>query len=382
MLVPNNKQKSKLYECANVSRWAYNWTLSRQRESYLNGSGFIFDTALRRELTQLKKTEDYAWLNNYSNNITKQAIKDACNAYLKFFRGQTRYPKFKSKKKCKPSFYQDNVKIQFSNTHVRLEKLTNSRKLNKQKINWIKLAEHNRFPKNVKYLNPRVTYDGINWWISVGFETEKSLKTPNNEGIGIDLGLKDLATCSSGEVYANINKTQKIKKIEKKKRRIQRKISKKYQMNKECDRYKKTKNITKKEKQILKLYHRLTNIRNQYQHDVTNDIVNREPMFITIEDININGMMRNRHLAKAFHEQALFQFTRKLIYKSIIKNIEIRQVDRYYPSSKLCSDCGHKNTLLKLSQREWVCPECGVLHDRDINASKNLKHCKEYKIIT
>ena len=383
MLNPNNKQKTKILQCANVSRWAYNWDLGRQQENYKSGGKFISDGDLRKELTQLKKVEEYKWLNDYSNNITKQAIKDACDAYKRFFKGQSKFPKFKRKKKSKPSFYQDICKIQFTETHVKLEKLTDSKKKNKQKINWIRLAEHNRIPfgKDVKYINPRITFNGLNWFISVGIEYEDEVKQPSNEGIGIDLGITDLAICSDGNTYKNINKSNKIKKIEKQRRRLQRQISRKYENNREGVRYKKTSNIIKSEKQLLKLNHKLTNVRNQYQHSVINEIIGRKPMFITIEDLNISGMMKNKHLSKALQQQSLYEFTRKLTYKSKWNNIELRRVDRYFPSSKLCSDCGTKNSKLKLSDRQWVCIECGTIHDRDYNASKNLRDCMEYKII-
>ena len=383
MLIPNDKQKSKLFQCAGVSRWAYNWTLNRQQENYKNGGKFLSDGELRKELTQLKKLDEYKWLNDYSNNITKQAIKDACDSYKRFFKGQSKFPRFKSKKKSKPSFYQDTEKIKLTETHVKLEKLTDNKKKNKQKFNWVRLAEHSRIPfdKDAKYINPRITFDGLNWFISVGIECEDSAEKPTNDGMGIDLGIKDLAICSDEKTYGNINKTKKIKKLEKKRRRLQRKISRKYTKNKEGSRYKKTSNVIKSEKQLLKLNHKLTNIRNQYQYDVVNDIINRKPMFITIEDLNINGMMKNRHLSKAVQQQALYEFTRKLTYKCKWNNIELRQVDRFYPSSKLCNDCGAKNSKLKLSDRQWVCAECGTVHDRDYNASKNLRDCAEYKIV-
>ena len=372
-----------MWKSAGISRWAYNWTLDKQQENYKSGGKFIQDEDLRKELTQLKKIEEYYWLNSYSNNIAKQAIKDGCDSYVKFFKGYSKFPRFKSKKKSKPSFYQDTNKIQFTETHVKLEKLTNSRKKNKQQFNWIRLAEHSRIPfdKDAKYINPRITFDGLNWFISVGIEYEDSAEKPTNDGMGIDLGIKDLAICSDKKTYGNINKTKKIKKLEKKRRRLQRKISRKYIINKEGSRYKKTSNIIKSEKQLLKLNHKLTNIRNQYQHDVVNDIINRKPMFITIEDLNITGMMKNRHLSRVVQQQGLYEFTRKLSYKCKWNNIELRQVDKFFPSSKLCNDCGAKNSKLKLSDREWVCAECGTVHNRDFNASKNLRDCNEYKII-
>lgn len=314
MLKPNNKQKTKLFECAGVARWAYNWTLGRQQENYKNGGKFLSDGALRKELTQLKKTEEYKWLNDYSNNITKQAVKDACNAYKRFFEGKSNYPKFKSKKKTKPSFYVDTSKIQFIGTHVKLEKLTTSRKKNKQQFNWVRLCEHDRIPhgKDIKYINPRVTFDGLNWWVSVSIECPDSNVIPTNEGIGIDLGIEKLAVCSDGAVYKNINKTNKIKKLEKRKRRLQRKVSKKYEIGREGNRYKKTKNIIKLEKQLKKLNQRLTNIRHNYLHQITTEIIKRKPSFITVEDLNVMGMMKNKHLSKAIQEQCFYELYYKI----------------------------------------------------------------------
>ena len=378
MLIPNNKQKTKLIQCFGVSRFAYNWTLGKQQENYKNGGKFISDNELRKEFTKLKKTKEYEWLNQYSNNIPKQAIKDACDSYKRFFKGYSKFPRFKSKKKSRPSFYVDNIKIKFSDTHVKLEKLSNSTKKNKSKLNWVRLAEKNRIPTDCKYINPRVTFDGVNFWISVGIECDDSTKTPTNEGIGIDLGIKDLAICSDGYTYGNINKTSKLKKLGKKKRRLQRRISKKYEMNKAkkekggaC--YHKTNNIKKLEHKLLKLNHRITDIRNNYQHHVTSEIIKREPSFIALEDLNIQGMMKNRHLAKAIQEQSLYEFKRKLSYKAQWNNIKIVEVPRFFPSSKTCSQCGSYKSDLKLSDRIYKCDECGVEIDRDYNASLNLK---------
>ena len=372
MLIPNNKQKTKLFQCFGVSRFAYNWTLGKQQENYKNGGKFISDNDLRKEFTKLKKTKEYEWLNQYSNNIPKQAIKDACDSYKKFFKGYSKFPKFKSKKKSRPSFYVDNIKIKFSDTHVKLEKISNSTKKNKAKLNWIRLAEKGRIPTNCKYSNPRVTFDGINFWISVGIEVEESTEMPTNNGIGIDLGIKDLAICSDGNTYKNINKTKEVKRLKKKKRRLQRKVSRKYLINKKGVSYYKTSNIIKLEKQLLKLNHRLTNIRHNYLHEITSEIISRKPMFIALEDLNVKGMMKNRHLAKAIQEQSFYEFKRIISYKANWNNIKIIEVPRFYPSSKTCSECGFIKKDLKLSDREWVCTECGVIHDRDYNASVNL----------
>lgn len=246
MLKPNNKQKSKLFQSAGVGRFSYNWALAKQQENYKNGGKFLSDNDLRKKFTQFKKQDEYKWLNKYSNNIPKQAIKDACESYKKFFKGQTLFPKFKSKRKSRPSFYVDNMKIQFTETHVKLEKISSSIKKNKAKLNWIRLSEKNRIPTDCKYSNPRVTFDGLNWWISVGIEYEGCFNIPTNEGIGIDLGIKDLAICSDmNKPYKNINKTSKVRKLKKKQRRLQRKVSNKYLINKKGVSYTKTSNIIK-----------------------------------------------------------------------------------------------------------------------------------------
>ena len=375
-LRPNNKQLTKLFQYAGCTRFAYNWTIAREQENYKQGNKFLSDNELRKEFTQLKKQENYKWLNKISNNVTKQAIKDACNSYKRFFKGQSKYPKFKSKKYSKQSFYQDNVKIQFTDTHVKIEGFATSRKKNKQKLNWIKLCEKGRIPTNCKYMNPRITCDGLNWWLSVGVEVDDNKSIPTNEGIGIDLGLKDLAICSDGNTYKNINKTNKVKKIEKRKRRLQRSISRKYNMNKEGVRYKKTSNIIKREKELLKVIKRLTNIRHNYLHQVTSEIVKRKPSFICIEDLNVSGMMKNKHLSKAIQQQGFYEFRRQIQYKSEWNNIPVIIADRFFPSSKLCSCCGEIKKDLRLSDRIYRC-DCGNIIDRDFQASLNLKQYGE-----
>ena len=373
MLLPNNKQKTKLFKYANTARFAYNWELGREKENYKNGGKFISDGDLRKEFTQLKKTDEYSWLNSVSNNVTKQAIKDACESYKDFFKGYTKFPRFKSKKHSVPKFYQDNVKIQFTDTHVKVEGFATSKKKNKQKLNWIRLAEHGRIPvQNVKYMNPRIKYDGLNWYITVGIEYENSDTLPSNEGIGIDLGIKDLAICSDENTYKNINKSQKVKKLEKRKRRLQRSVSRKYEKNKKGGSYCKTSNIIKSEKELLKLNHRLTNIRQDYLHQTTTEIVKTKPSYIVLEDLNVKGMMKNRHLSKAVQQQCFGEFRRQIEYKAMWNNIPVIIADRFFPSSKLCSCCGNIKKDLKLSDRIYRC-ECGNVIDRDYQATLNLK---------
>ena len=372
MLIPNNKQITKLFQYAGTARFAYNWALAREQENHENGGKFISDNDLRKEFTTLKHTDEYAWLNNVSNNVTKQAIKDACESYKRFFKGLSKFPKYKSKKKSKPSFFQDPIKIKFTDTHVKVEGFAISKKANKQKLNHIRLAEHNRIPTDCKYYNPRITFDGINWWISVGIDTDECKNKLNKSGIGIDLGIKDLAICSDGNSYKNINKSQIVKKLERRKRRLQRSISRSYEKNKKKGKYCKTNNVIKKERLLLKVNHRLSNIRNDYLHQTTTEIVNRKPRFICIEDLNVSGMMKNKHLSKAVQCQGFYEFHRQLEYKCKDKGIQLIVADRFYPSSKLCSCCGNIKKYLKLSDRIYKC-DCGNVIDRDFQAALNLK---------
>lgn len=371
-LCPNNKQLTKLFQYAGCARFAYNWAIAREQENYKQGDKFLSDNELRKEFTQLKKQSEYQWLSEVSNNVTKQAIKDACNTYKKFFKGQCKYPKFKSRKHSSPSFYQDNIKIQFSDTHVKVEGFSMSKKKNKQKLNWIRLCEKGRIPTNCKYMNPRFTYDELHWYISVGIEVEDSTTIPLNNGIGIDLGIKDLAVCSDGNIYKNINKTTTVNKLEKRKRSLQRSISRRYEKNKKGGIYCKTCNIIKKEKELLKVTKRLTNIRQNYLHQTTSEIIKRKPSFICIEDLNVSGMMKNKHLSKAVQQQCFYEFRKQMEYKSAWNNIPVIIADRFFPSSKLCSCCESIKKDLKLSDRIYKC-ECGNVIDRDYQASLNLK---------
>lgn len=369
-LEPNNKQASKFKQFAGAARYAYNWALAKEKEAYELGNGFIGDNELRKLFTKHKESND--WLYGISNNVTKQAIKDADNAFSNFFKGRANLPRFKTKKKSRPSFYQDTVKFKVTETHIKLEKISDSQRTNKKKLNWIKLSEKGRIPTDTKYLNPRITFDGIHWYVSVGVEVPDKTTEPTNDGIGIDLGIKNLAVCSDGHTYKNINKTVRVRRLEKQKRRKQRQISRKYLMNKQGNKYVKTKNIIKAELALLKLTHKLTNIRNDYIHKVTTEIVKREPSFIVLEDLNVSGMLKNKHLSKSVQQQSFYRFREVLTYKAEHAGIKLIITDRFYPSSKTCSSCGVVKYDLKLNDRVFECNSCGLEIDRDYNASLNL----------
>jgi len=368
-IIPNDEQIRKLWMSAGTARFIYNWTLSRQEENYAlkgtskNGGKFISNNDLRKEITQLKKVEQFKWLNDVSNNVAKQAVKDACDAYARFFKGLANKPKFKSRKKSKPSFYNDNVKLKVKKNEVLIEK-----------VGWLRTTE--QIPMDTKLSNPRIGFDGKYWYISVGIEQECPIVKLNDESIGIDVGIKDLAICSNGMTFKNINKTKRVKKLKKTLKRMQRQCSRKYEKNKKGKEFVKTKNIKKLEKKIKLLHRKLANIRSNYSHQTTNEIVKTKPSRVVMETLNIKGMMKNKHLAKAIQEQCLYEFKRQLKYKCEFYGINFIEADMWYPSSKTCSECGHKKVKLKLSERTYVCEECGIRVDRDLNAAINLSRYK------
>lgn len=371
-IIPNVEQEQKLWQSVGTARFVYNWTLARQEENYKNGGKFIKDGDLRKELTILKKSE-LKWLNEVSNNVAKQAVKDACNAYKNFFKGLADKPKFKSRRRSKPSFYNDTDKLKVKENLVLIEK-----------VGWIKTSE--QIPMDVKYTNPRVSFDGKFWYISVGIEETEPISENTDISIGIDLGLKDLAIVSNiDKPFKNINKTKEVKRLKKKLKRKQKQVSRKYedgkiQIGKEGEnRYKftKTNNIKKLEREIRLIQRRLSNIRLNHIHQTTTAIVKTKPSRIVVEDLNVKGMLKNKHLSKAIGEQCFHKFISILEYKSKFNSIEFVKADRFYPSSKTCSCCGAIKKDLKLKDRVFICPSCNSSIDRDKNASINLSRYKK-----
>lgn len=368
-LHPTREQEQKLWQSAGVARWAYNWTLGMQKENYESAGKFIQDSELGKKITQAKKAEEFKWLNDVSAQIPKQAVKDACLAYKRFFKNQAKFPKLKSKKHSVPSFYQRYDKLKYKNKRVVLEK-----------IGWVKTAE--ALPKG-EYKNPRVKHDGLSWFLSVAIETEQLIKCKiTSEPIGIDLGVKNLAVISTGEVVKNINKTKEVRRLAGKLKRLQRQASRHYEKLKKQggeNRYKKTSNLLKLEKYILQIHKRLKNIRINHIHQSTSSLVKANPEYIVVEDLNVSGMIRNRHLAKAIQEQKLYEFRRQIEYKCQWHEVRLIIADRFFPSSKLCSQCGQTKKDLKLSNRLYNCA-CGLRIDRDLNASINLREYGRNKL--
>ncbi|MGL4990829.1 MAG: RNA-guided endonuclease InsQ/TnpB family protein [Sarcina sp.] len=372
-LLPTIEQENQMWKSAGTKRFIYNWTLSRQEENYRNGGKFISDNDLRKEITQLKKTE-LAWLKEVSNNVAKQAVKDACNAYKRFFKGLADKLKFKSRRKSRISFYNDNIALEVKKDSILIEK-----------VGWVKLSKINSIPIGVKYTKPTVSYDNKYWFISIGIEQGLNDVKLTGESIGVDLGIKDLAIVSNIEKpFKNINKTKKVKNLERRKKRFQRKLSRKYNMLKvgkvfeKGQRLIKTQNIIKLEKQSKLIDRKLANIRLNHIHQTTNEIVKTKPSRIVVEDLNVKGMMKNRHLSKAIQNQCLYEFKRQLKYKAKFNKIEFIEADRFFPSNKMCSCCGTIKKDLKLKDRTYVCinDKCNLVMDRDKNASFNLARYK------
>lgn len=377
-LNPTPEQEILFRKSAGVARWSYNYLIAeRERiyKAYLDndkqGEKTISENSVRKQITVLKKTT-HTWLKEVGCNVIKQAVKDADIAYKRFFTTENGRPKFKSKRKSKLSFYVNYERLSWKNGGFQGEK-----------IGFVKTSEPlPRIQKGQHYSNPRITYDGKYWYLSVGYEVIDKQVSLTDESIGIDLGVKYLAVCSNGKKYKNINKTKRVKQLKRKLRKAQRRLSRKMEHHiigydsKRKPIYDRPlyncRNFQKQKKEIQLLYRKLTNIRNNYLHQTTSEIVKTKPSRIIMEDLNITGMMKNSHLAKSIAEEKFYEFIRQMKYKCQLYGIEFLQVNRFYPSSKMCSGCGNIKRNLKLSDRIYRCDCCGLTIDRDYNASLNL----------
>ena len=365
-LLPTEQQKELMFKSIGCSRFTYNWALNRCNELYKQGVKYNMSN-IRKEFTQLKKQESFKWLNEVSNTTMVESMRNLDKAFKIFFKTKKGYPKFKTKRKSKQSFYVRHDTLYFKQDACNIEKIGKV----KYKTNY-KISQGRNV---IKFSNPYCSYDGKYWYLSFGIEAEENQTAVNKDlSIGIDLGIKDLAICSNGMTFKNINKTKRVYRIKKRLRRLQRKCSRKYEMNKQGNQFIKTNNIIKLEKQIKLINRRLSNIRLNHIHQTTNKIIKEMPYRVVMEDLNVKGMMKNKHLSKAIQEQGFYEFKRQMQYKCEWNEIEFVQADRYYPSSKTCSCCGSIKEDLKLKDRTYVCKECGLVIDRDYNASINLSN--------
>ncbi len=361
-LIPDKAQEQWLKENAGVARFIYNFALGYKIEQYENYNISVSQSEIMREITDMKYSDNYSWLQNYSSETIKQAVKDMLSAYKNFFRrGNKGFPKFKKKGRCKESFY-----IRYDRLYSVDEKHIKFPKLDKP----IKVSENCYIEKGGGIKNPRVSFDGKYWYLAYSYEYEPLRFDLTEEILGIDLGIKELAVCSSGVTYRNINKDSNIKKLDARKRRLQRQISRSYIKNN----YNKTNNIKKLEKEVGLIDRRLSNIRKTYIHQVTMQIVKTKPSIIVLEDLGVSNMMKNRYLAKSIQNQLWYFFRQCIEYKSeFYGGIQVIVAPRTYASSKLCSNCGAKKKFLALSERIYRCDCCGFVCDRDLNAAYNLR---------
>ena len=366
-LSPTKEQEELMFQSVGIARFAYNWGLSKWEEMYKEGIK-PSKAKIRKEFNNsIRKNDDFKWLYNVSGQITAQAFADLEDAYKNFFDGLAQRPKFKNKKKSKKSFYVRYDAIKFSNNRVNIEK-----------IGKVKYSSNYKIPKLDKYTNPRCHFDGKYWYLTFGFEHGESQASLNEDlSIGIDLGISHLAIVNHlDNPIKNINKSKEVRRLKKKLKRLQRQVSRKYEMNKKGSKFVKTNNIIKLERQIKLVHRRLNNIRNNHIHQATSKIIKLNPYRVVMEGLNVSGMMKNKHLAEKIAEQKFYEFKRQMKYKCEFNKIEFFEADRWYPSSKACSCCKNIKKDLKLSDRTYNCNECGLVIDRDKNASINLGNYK------
>jgi putative transposase len=383
-LYPTKAQVEKLKQFCGTNRWAYNHFLKRNKEEYethralfleyhgveyskenakmLGERPFHYsDYDCKKELTILKKLKEYSWLNDMDSHIPAYAMANAKKAFDNFYAGRAKFPKRKLKKDYRDGYQFDSYRF----------KLYKPREVLIPKIG--KMLTQESIVKQTKYINPTVSFDGVNWWLSFGCEQETELPTLTNEVIGIDLGIKELAVCSDGKVYKNINKTKRVKQLKKRYKRQQRNLSRQITKARQA-KTKLGKNFEKNKRDLNRTQIKLNNIRNNHLHQVTTEIVKKLPRTIVMEDLNVSGMVKNRHLSKAIAEQSFYKFRQMIEYKAKNRGIQLIFADKFYPSSKICSCCRHKKLKLSLSERTYVCEECGFKIDRDLNAALNLRN--------
>ena len=380
---PTSEQKQAINRTIGVCRFIYNFYLAHNQEVYESEKRFVsgmnFSKWLNNEF--IPNNSEFSWIKDVSSKSVKQSIMNAERAFKSFFKGKSKFPKFKKKNKS-------NVKMYFVKTDARAIISCERHRIKIPTLGWVRLKEKGYIPTNP---NTHIIKSGTisckagRYFVSVLVEQEETTKLNLRDfGIGVDLGLKDFAICSNGKIYKNINKGSQIRKLEKKLKREQRSLSRKYESYKKQNKILKggatRQNIQKQKLKVQKFHQRLGNIRTDYVSKVIAELVKTKPMWITIEDLNVSGMMKNRHLSKSIAQQKFFEFRVKLLAKCNEYGIELRVADRFYPSSKTCHKCGCIKSDLKLSDRIYTCSECGYTADRDFNASLNLRDCQTYRI--
>jgi len=374
---PTEEQIIKINKTIGACRFIYNFYISHNKRIYGEKQGFMggreFSVWLNNEY--IPNNPDKLWIKEVSTKSVAKSIDNACIAFTRFFKHKSKFPRFKKKNKS-------DIKMYFVKDY-KSGCLSERHRIKVPTLGWVRLKEKGYIPTTKDGFIVRsgtISKKAGRYYVSVLVDVPNKTDTKSNDfGIGIDLGVKEFATCSDGSVYKNINKTHRVRQVENKLKREQRKLSRKVISIKRGESTQK--NFAKQELKVQKLYQRLTNIRTDYINKTISKIVKTKPSYIVIEDLNVSGMMKNRHLSKALAQQKFFEFRTKLSQKCKENNIELRVVDRFYPSSKTCHKCGHIKKDLKLSDRTYKCSECGYVGDRDINASLNLRDANTYTII-
>ena len=378
-----DEQEQQMWKSVGVARWSYNYAITGCKEQY---SDYLKDNTLpktlsdgqiRKELTVLKNTT-HPWLKEVGGNVIKKAVMDWNDARNRFFKGLGKAPRYKSKVTSKPSFYVNYETLRRVNGGFRGEKL-----------GFVKTTQPlPKIPKGTHYKNPRISFDGKYWYLSISYEVPDVSVELTDSVIGIDLGIKTLATLSTSDVIENINKSHRVKQLEKQLRREQRHLARQLQANTKGyittakggrkPIYKRSldlcSNIQNTKRKIKLLYRKLSSIRVNHVHQATSHIVKQLPKGIVIEDLNVRGMMKNKHWAKHIQNSMFHEFCRQLEYKCSRYGIQLVIADRFYPSSKACSCCGFIKSNLKLNDRVYRCNSCGLEIDRDLNAAENLSN--------
>lgn len=373
---PTEEQKARICRTIGTCRYVYNFYLGHNKALHDNGEKFMTgkDFSLWLNNKYIPDNPDKTWIREVYSKAVKKSIEDGCTAFTRFFKHQSDFPKFKKKGKSdvKMYFVRNNPKDCQCERH----------RLKIPTLGWIRIKEKGYIPTTKDGYMIRsgtVSVKAGRFYVSVLVEIpDVNIDNSSNEGIGIDLGLKDFAIISNGKTYRNINKSAGLKKLEKQLIREQRSLSRKYESLKKGESTQRA-NIQKQKLKVQKLHHKMDNIRTDYINKTIAEIVKTKPSYITIEDLNVKGMMKNRCLSKAVASQKFYEFRTRLKAKCDENGIELRVADRFYPSSKTCHHCGSVRKNLKLSDRIYRC-ECGYVADRDFNAALNLKDAKTYRI--
>ena len=372
---PTAEQKIKINKTIGTCRYVYNFYLAHNKALYEKGEKFMtgkgFSVWLNNEY--IPNHPDKAWMKEVYSKAVKKSIENGWIAFTRFFKHQSAFPKFKKKGRS-------DVKMYFVKNNPK-DCLCERHRIKIPTLGWMRLKEKGYLPTTQDGWNIKsgtVSIKAGRYYVSVLVELpDIPIADSSSEGVGIDLGLKKLAIVSNGKSYKNINQSARVRKLEKKLRREQRCLSCKYENLKKGESTQK--NIQKQTLKVQRLHHKIDNIRTDYINKTIAEIVKTKPSYITIEDLNVSGMMKNRHLSKAVASQKFYEFRTKLKAKCDDNGIELRIADRWYPSSKMCHCCGSIKKDLKLSDRIYRC-SCGYMEDRDFNASLNLRDAVTYEV--